>query len=435
MNDPSETFSATRYILIGFVTLMMLVGGFGIWATTVEISGAIIAKGHIEVDQKRQIVQHLEGGTVAEILVHEGDIVNDGDPLILLDDSLITSEITILEGQLYELIARRGRLESERDNTDGVTFDLELLQAAAQDADIQDLLDGQVRLFSARKATWDKEVVQLEKQRRQITDQIAGIAAQSKALSTQLTLINKELSSQQTLLRKGLAQATQVLSLQREEARLLGQFGKLAAAKAQAEGRITELDTETLKLATSRREDAITKLRDIQFRELELKEQRNVLKHRLAGLSIRAPVSGVVYGMTVFADNSVVRPADPLLFLVPQDRPLVIAAQIEPIHIEQVHVGQDVILRLSTFDQKTTPELTGMVNQVSADAFVDDATKRRYYKAEILISKGEIERLPEHLTLIPGMPVESFLRTNNRTPLAYLVKPFTDYFTRAFRES
>lgn len=435
MTSELQTISAKHHLFIGFLALVILLGGFGTWAVITEISGAIIASGRVEVDRNRQVIQHLDGGTVSKVLVDEGDTVNAGDPLILLDETLIRSEIAITEGQLFELMARRGRLVAERDNMRGIEFDAVLQGAARQRKEIRDLVVGQSRLFEARKDTLEKEVEQLGKRRSQIADQVAGIEAQSTALVTQLDLIDEELEGQEELLDKGLAQAARVLGLKRERARLSGQVGELLASKAQAEGRITETDIEILKIHTSRREEAITTLRDLQYRELELQEQRNAQLEQLARHTIRAPVSGIVYGLTVFAEKSVIRPADPLLYLVPQDRPLFIAARIEPIHVEQVHVGQNAVLRFSTFDQKTTPELNGMVSQVSADIFNDEATGAAYYRAEILVNEGEIQRLPENLVLIPGMPVESFLKTDERTPLAYLIKPFTDYFKKAFRES
>jgi len=435
MIEQEYTISATRHLLIGFVALFVLLGGFGTWAVITEISGAIVATGRIEVDRNRQVVQHLDGGIVSEILVDEGDMVKAGDPLISLDESLIRSEIAITEGQLFELMARRGRLEAERDKAQSISFDTTLQQAAEDNAEISDLVQGQIRLFEARKDTLEQEIDQLGKRREQIADQVDGIESQSTALVAQLELIDEELKGQEDLLQKGLAQAARVLSLKREKARLAGQVGELKASKAQAEGRITEIDIELLKLQASRREDAITTLRDLQYRELELQEERNAQIERLSRLSIRAPVSGIVYGLTVFAERSVIRPADPLLYLVPQDRPLFIAAQIEPIHVEQVHVRQNVILRFSTFDQKTTPELDGTVSQVSADIFTDETTGASYYRAEILVNDGEVDRLPDDLVLIPGMPVESFLKTDERTPLSYLVKPFADYFAKAFRES
>jgi HlyD family secretion protein len=198
---------------------------------------------------------------------------------------------------------------------------------------------------------------------------------------------------------------------------------------------VTEIDIQILNLGTKRREEAITRLRDIQYRELEMREQRSALLEQLARLDIRAPVSGIVYGLQVFAERSVLKPADPVLFIIPQDRPLIIAARIEPIHIEQLQVNQAVILRFSAFDQRTTPELDGHVTQISADAFVDQASGISYYRAEIVLNEGEREKLPPGSTLIPGMPVEAYVKTHDRTPMAYFMRPFTDYFAKAFRET
>lgn len=422
-------------MITGILALTVLLGGFGYWGATTNISGAIIAGGSIEVDQNRQVVQHPDGGVVAEIIVDEGDTVAVGDVLLQLDPTLLRSELTIVEGQYFELVARRARLQAERDGLDEITFAEDVLTRAQQDPEVAELVEGQRNLFFARRDSVAREIEQLSKRGEQIADQVRGIEAQQEALGTQLDLIQEELADQQTLLDRGLAQASRVLSLQREQARLSGTVGELTAQKAQAEGRITELDIEILKLDTRRREEAITTLRDLQFRERELAEQRRAIQERLSRMEIRAPVSGVIYGMTVFTPRSVIRPADPVMFIVPQDRPLVIAAQVEPIHIDQLFVEQEVSLRFSSLDQRTTPELFGRVVQISADAFEDQASRVRYYRAEIVLNEGEIARLPEGAALIPGMPVEAFIRTEDRTPLAYLVKPFTDYFAKAFRES
>ncbi|MGH1463843.1 MAG: HlyD family type I secretion periplasmic adaptor subunit [Cognatishimia sp.] len=430
-----NSISPRVFLMAGFLALFALVGGFGSWAAFTQISGAIIASGRIEVDRNRQVVQHLDGGIVAKIHVDEGDTVAAGDVLVSLDETAILSDITILEGQLFEFMARRGRLEAERDDLPSIAFPAELLDVAETKADIQDLMTGQTRLFHARKNSVAREVEQLGKRKSQISDQVLGVEAQKEALKRQLELLGEELEGQQSLLQRGLAQAGKVLTLQREEARLLGRIGEMEASRAQALGRMTEIDIQILKNETVRREEAIEDLRDIQFRELEILEQRNALRAQLDRLDIRAPVSGIVYGMTVYAEKSVIRAAEPLLYLVPQDRPLVIAAQVEPIHIEQVHVGQDVTLRFSTFDQRKTPELFGKISLVSADIFVEEASGQSYYRAEVLMNEGELAKLPDNLVLIPGMPVESFLKTDDRTPLAYLVKPFTDYLTKAFRES
>jgi HlyD family secretion protein len=427
-------WSARRPILIGMLTLLILIGGFGFWSVSTTITGAIVASGRIEVEQNRQIVQHLDGGIVRSIHVADGDTVAAGDLLLRLDGSALGTEFTIVEGQLLEIFARRGRLEAERDDRDALIFPPELEAAVEVRPEIAALVKGQQSLFDARRDTMARQVELLGERRSQILSQIEGVDAQSLALTTQLGLIGQEMTAQQGLLDKGLAQASRVLGLQREDARLRGQVGELLSSRAQAEGRITELETEALRLAAGRREEANTKLRDIGYQELELAERRRALTERIARLDVVAPVSGIVLGLQVTTPRAVLRAADPVLYLIPQDRPLVIAAQVPPIHIDQVRIGQEVKLVFSSFSGRTTPEILAHIAVVSADALTDPNSGTPFYRAEILPDPGEMEKLTG-LTLIPGMPVEAFIRTDARTPLAYLIKPFTDYFARAFRES
>ena len=420
-------------LLLGYVTLAVLVGGFGVWSVASSIAGAVIASGQVEVDQHRQVVQHPDGGVVAQIEVHEGDRVAAGQVLIRLDGDLDRSERSIVEGQFFELLARRGRLEAERADAPEIRFHPELLEAAQTRPDVAEQIDGQRRLFEARAQTLRKALEQVTKRRDQTQSQIDGIEAQRLATVQQQELIEKELIDQRSLLDKGLAQASRVLALQREAANLAGQIGALVAQKAQAEGKVTELDLEALRLASQRREDAETELRDIGYRELELAERRRALTEKIERLDLRAPVGGLVYAMTVTTPRAVIRPAEPVLYIVPQDRPLLVAAQISPINIDEVRVGQPVALRFPAFVSRTTPELFGQVTQISADALVDEASRMSYFRAEVMLDPGEAEKLGA-LQLLPGMPAEVYIRTGERSPLAYLTKPFTDYFTRAFRE-
>ena len=424
---------ARRPLWLGGMTLLLLLGGFGLWSVATTISGAIIASGRIEVEQNRQIVQHPDGGVVAEILVAEGDTVEAGEILLRLDGTLIRSELSIVESQLFEAQARRARLEAERDGMTEMAVPEALLQVAAANPEAAEQLEGQRRLFIARAETLARTVEQLDRRQAQTRSQIEGIDAQAEALSSQLALIAQELADQQSLLDKGLAQASRVLALQREEARLAGQVGELTATRAQSEGRITEIELQTLGLAAQRREEANTQLRDIGTSELQLIQRQRALAEQVARLDIRAPSSGTVLGLQVTTPRAVLRPADPVAYVIPQDRPLIITVQIAPIHIDEVHVGQPVRLMFPAFSARTTPELDGLVALVSADALTDPATNIPYYRAEISLSAAEAERLGQ--TLLPGMPVEAFIQTQARTPLAYLVKPFTDYFVQAFRES
>ena len=424
-------YSAKLPLTVGFIALILLVGGIGVWSVRTQISGAVIASGMIVVENNRQVVQHAEGGVVGTIDARDGDSVLAGDLLLRLDDTLLQSELAVAELQLIELKARRARLEAERDAAEEITFDSDV--AANPNAAASEQIEGQRKLFIARRDTLQQELSQIEERVEQTGNQIAGTEAQLAALGIQQELITEELVDQETLLEKGLVQAQRVSTLRREAARLAGEIGMLTSNVAQLKGEIAAFEIEKLRLSGSRRESAIKELRDIQFRELELTEQRTSLLERLSRLDVRAPVSGIVYGSTVFAEKAVVRPADPLMFVIPQDQPLIVSARVEAIHIDQIHVGQTATLRFSAFNQRKTPEISGTVISVSADVLQDEVTGQTFYQVEVVPLADELPKLEDQV-LLPGMPVEAYLRTDERTPISYLTKPFTDYFARSFRE-
>lgn len=429
-----EPWSVRGPLIVGLLCVVILFGGFGLWSVTARIDGAIVASGQVQVEQNRQVVAHRDGGEVSSVQVNEGELVEAGQLLLQISGRDLKRELAITEGQLFEMMSRSARLQAERDANEAIAFAPELVQRATTDADVARLVKGQSDLFTARTLTAQKEIEQLEKRKAQIAAQIAGFTAQRSALEQQLTLIETDLVSQETLLERGLTQQSQVNALRRDQVGVSGQIGALTASVAQAESQGTETELQILKLSSDRRESAITQLRDIQASELELRQKREGLQDKLERLEVRAPLAGVVYGLSVFGAGAVVTPAEPLLFIVPQDRPLIVAARVSPIHVDKVYPGQPVRLRFATFDSRTTPEIEGSVTTVSADAFSDDATGARYYLAEIHIDEEQRNLLPDGSVLIPGMPVETYMSTGERSPLAYLTKPLTDYFVRAFRE-
>lgn len=428
------TWSARSALWLGYATIVLLLAGFGGWGALTHIQGAIVAPGQIEVEQNRQIIQHPDGGVIESLHVTEGQKVAAGDLLLRLDGSALTSELAIVQGQLVELQARRARLEAERDDAAAVTLPPALTDSAKTNPEMAEQIDGQLKLFAARLDTHSRQIEQLERRSEQTTAQTEGIDAQITAAGLQLDSLREELADQKDLLARGLAQSSRVLALQREEARLMGMAGELTANRAANEGRKTEIGLEILRRAAARREDASQQLRDIGSQELELAERRRALAERIDRLDIRAPVAGVVLGLHLTTPRAVLRAAEPVLSIVPQDRPLVIQAQISPLHIDEVHVGQRVRLVFPAFSARTTPELFGTVALVSPDALTQESTGQTYYRAEILLADGEMAKIPDQ-TLLPGMPVEAFIQTTNRTPLAYLLQPFTNYFAKAFRET
>jgi HlyD family secretion protein len=429
----SAPWSARGEVITGLACLAVLVGGFGTWSVVAAIAGAVVAGGQVEIAQNRQVVQHPDGGVVAAIAVAEGDSVAAGQVLIRLDPVQLASELAIVEGQLFEMIARRGRLEAERDSRAEIAFDPLLHELSSRLAQAASLIEVQNRLLDARRATALSERAQLEKRRSQIGDQVGGLKAQRDSLGIQAGLIAQEAASQQVLRDKGLTQTSRLLALRREEARLAGALGEVTAQIAQAEGRKTEIDMEVLRLEAARREEAISALDALQYRELELRERRDALAKRIGRLNIVAPVAGIVHGLEVFAPRSVLRPAQPALFIVPQDGPLIIAARLRTTDIDLVHPGQQVTVRLPALDQHVTPELTGEVTRVSPDAFLDERTQQGYYSVRVTLPEDQLARIPGGIMLVPGMPVEVMFRTGDRPPITFLVKPLTDYFARALR--
>ncbi len=418
---------------VGLLALAVLVLGLGVWSVRTELAGAIISQGVVEVLSKRQVIEHPDGGVVGEIFVRDGDAVARGDMMLRLDDTFLASENTIVESQLFELLARKARLEAERDGADADALARSLQELKTRESVDDDLLEGQQRLFNARLDTLTQQIDQLGKQKTQIQNEIEGTQAQLTSLNTQVELIRTELKDQQGLLDRGLTQASRVSALQREEANLTGQIGRLESTVARLTGQIATTEIQIVELQATRREEAITELRDVQSRAVELAERRLSLTERLSRLDIRAPVAGTVYDSQVFAIQSVIQPGEPMMYVVPQDTPLLVAARVDALHVDQLHRGQEVALRFPAFNQRDTPELNGHVINVSADTFTDETSGFTFYRTEVVPDDGQLERLNGQ-ELLPGMPVEAMIKTDERTPLSYLVKPLADYFYRAFRE-
>lgn len=434
MSGETSTWSVWGPLRLGIFGLLVLVGGFGAWAVMTTLSGAVVASGQIEVDRNRQAIQHPDGGLVAEVLVGEGDRVAASEVLARLDPSQLQTELSVVRTNLAEVQARRARLEAERDGLEAVAFAPDLLSFAETNAEIRELVAGQANLFAARAETTARETEQLRGRITQVNAQVQALQAQQDALAAQVTLVAEELERRQALLDSGSGTREPVVRLQQELVQLQGNAGEVAAGQAEAAERIIESELAILQLQTQQREQAITELREIRVQEQELTERANSLTARIARMELRAPVAGRIHGLTIFGEGAVLRPADPFAYLIPEGRPLVISARIPAIDVDQVFTGQDVTVVFPAFNQNELPEITGLVSQVSADAFVDDVSGGNFYRAEIVLPEDQAALLGARV-LVPGMPVDAFIRTADRTPLTYLLEPFTSYFTRAFRES
>lgn len=427
-------WSARQPLLVGLAASAILLVGAGGWAASARLQGAVVSPGRIAVHHDRQVLQHPEGGMVSAILVSEGDSVQAGQPLLRLDHKLANSELSIVESQYFETLARLARLAAERDGAESMTFSVPLQEAInAGDEGVRSLAEGQSRLLIARRETLDRQLAQIERQQAQGQAQIEGLAAQASALRREGALVAVELSAQEKLLKQGLTQTSRVIPLKREVARIEGALGALAAETAQIEGRLGELALQALTLQARHRAEAEAEMRDSGIRALELAERRSALSARLERLTLRAPISGRVHGLSVTTTGGVLRPAQPALEIVPQDKPLVVAVRIRPEDIQSVHPGQRAGVHIAAPGLRDAGPLRGTIASVSADAFKDERTGQRHFSAEIRLEEGSRLRLDDR-PLKPGMTAEVFIETGARSVLDYLTAPLADQLRRAWRE-
>ena len=424
--------SIRRHIIVGCALVAFLGVGLGGWASTAEISGAIIAQGSLVVNSNVKKVQHPSGGVVGEVRARDGDRVKAGDILIRLDETVTQANLAIVTKGLTELYARKARLAAERDGADSVAVPKELADAIA-DPIVNEALASERKLFDLRRTARRGQKDQLHQRIQQLREQISGLTAQQDAKTKEMALIEQELAGVRELWAKNLVQLNRLTSLQREEARLEGERGQLIAAAAEAKGKTAETELQILQLDQDLSSEVAKELRETDSKIGEYVERKVTAEDQLKRTDIRAPQDGVVFQSTANTVGGVITAGDPIMLIVPEADTLLIEAKVEPKDIDQVQYGQPVVLRFSAFNTRTTPELNGTVVRTGADTTTDQRTGQSYYLVRIAMTAGELSRLGD-VKLTPGMPVEAFIQTGERTMLSYLVKPLHDQLMRSFRE-
>ena len=422
----------SRYMMGGFVVVLALLVGVGGWAATTEISGAVIAPGTVVVESNVKKVQHPSGGIVGEIHVKDGDMVAAGDLVIRLDETVTRANLQMISKQIDELLIRSARLKAERDDAESFTVPPELV-ARAEEPEIGDIIHGERSLFASRRKTSKGERAQLQERIAQLEEEISGLTAQKNSKAREIELIAKELEGLETLEAKQLVTTTKMVALRREAARLEGERAQLQASAAQSKGKIAEIELHILQREQELKTEVVKELREAQSRVTELTERAVAAQDQLKRVEIRAPQSGLVHQLAVHTVGGVINPSEPLMLIVPEGDKLVVEAKIEPQDIEQVRVGAEAAIRFPAFNSRTTPEILGTVSRVAADLSHDERTGLSYFVVRIAISDAEMARL-EGQRLIPGMPADVQIRTEERTALSYLVKPIEDQISKAFRE-
>jgi HlyD family secretion protein len=429
---PDSEASIRRHIIAGSVLVVVLAIGFGGWASTAEISGALIAQGTIVVDSNIKKVQHPTGGVVGEVRVHDGDRVKAGDILIRLDETVTQANLAIVTKGLTELYARKARLAAERDGVDTVAVPPELADHV-NDPDVKEALDSERKLFDLRRTARLGQKDQLQQRIKQLREQISGLDAQQDAKAKETALIDQELVGVRDLWQKNLVQLNRLTSLERDEARVEGERGQIIASAAEAKGKIAEIELQILQVDQDLSSDVAKELREIDSKIGEYVERKVTAEDQLKRTDIRAPQDGIVFQSTANTVGGVIAAGDPIMMIVPESDKLTVEAKVEPKDIDLVAIGQPVVLRFSAFNQRTTPELNGSVSRLAADTTNDQRTGQSYYVVRIAIDPGEVDRLGA-VKLTPGMPVEAFIQTGERTLVSYLVKPLHDQLMRSMRE-
>jgi HlyD family secretion protein len=424
--------SIRRHIIIGAAVVAFLALGVGGWASTAEISGALIAQGSLVVDSNVKKVQHPTGGVVGEVRVHDGDRVKAGDILVRLDETVTRANLAIITKGLNELYARKARLGAERDGAETVAVPKELADKP-NDPDMQEALSSERKLFELRRKTRLGQKNQLQQRIKQLQEQITGLTAQQDAKSKEMTIIAQELQGVRDLWSRNLIQISRLTSLEREEARLQGERGQLIASAAEVKGKIVETELQILQVDQEFASDVGKELRETDSKIGEYVERKVTAEDQLRRTDLRAPQDGIVFQSTANTVGGVITAGDPVMLVVPEADNLLVEAKVEPRDIDQVQFGQPVVLRFSAFNTRTTPELNGTVARVGADTSSDQRTGQSYYLVRISMTADEIAKLGD-VRLTPGMPVEAFIQTGDRTMLSYLVKPLHDQLKRAFRE-
>jgi len=428
----SANESIRRHVIAGSVLVGLLAFGLGGWASTAEISGALIVQGDVVVDSNIKKIQHPTGGVVGQLFVHDGDHVKAGQILIRLDETVTQANLAIVTKGLTELYARKARLVAELNGDATVAVPKELADHM-DSPDVQDAMASERKLFELRRQDRAGQKKQLQERVTQLQQEIAGLTAQQDAKDKEIGLIEQELQGVRDLYAKNLVQLNRLTSLERDEAQLQGARGQLVAQAAEAKGKIAETQLQVIQVDEDLASDVAKELRETDSKIGEFVERKITAEDQLKRTDIRAPQDGIVFQLTANTVGGVIAAGDSIMMIVPEDDKLQVEAKVDPKDIDDVQFDQPVVLRFTSFNVRTTPEIDGKVVRISADTTTDQRTGRSYYSVRIAMAGDEIKRLGD-VKLTPGMPVDAYIETGERTMLSYLLKPLRDQLMQSFRE-
>ncbi|MBB3444190.1 HlyD family type I secretion periplasmic adaptor subunit [Rhizobium sp. BK379] len=424
--------SLNRHILSVWALSVALIGGMGGWAASTALSNAVVGQGTVIIDQNVKKVQHLTGGIVSELMAREGAHVQAGDVLLRLDSASVKANLAIIDSNLAQLYVRRARLQAERSGA--ADFSVDGVAANGVDVSVsKNLIEGELQLFNARRSSLVGMRKQLEERKAQLAEEIQGETLQLASIDEATRLVDQEYDAARKLYDQQIVTMQRVNSLKRQRVELDGNRGERLSSRAQAEGKIAEINLQILQLDEDRRTENSKDLTDIEAKISEMQERRIAAVDQLNRLELRAPMSGRIYQLAVHTVGGVVNPGEVLMLLAPDQRDLTIEAKIATRDIDQLTLGQKVDIRFSAFDQRTTPEVQGDVVSISPDVVTEQRSGAEYYPVRIKPERASLGNLT-NMTLYPGMPAEVFIKVADRSVISYMTKPLMDQISHTFRE-
>ncbi|AOE60756.1 HlyD family type I secretion periplasmic adaptor subunit [Pseudomonas corrugata] len=424
---PIDDLPARR---IGYLMLLVTFGLFGGWASLAPLGSAALAPGVVTVKSYRKTVQHLEGGIVRELRVHDGDRVNAGDVLLVLDNTQARSEMEAMRSQLIAALELLARLEAERD---ALSEPAAVPTLDPTDPRVREARDSEARIFQARRNSLQGEISLQEKTIGQIEEQIRGFKTIIASKQVLAASYQDEIVDLRALLAEGYVDKQRLREQERSLSRLQTEIAETQSQIAQARVNVDEATLKILQLKKTFASEVAGLLGDARTKVFELRERLATLQDRDQRTDILAPESGMVMGMTVHTLGAVVSPGTALLDIVPANEELIVEAQVSPMDIDRIAVGKLANIRFSAFKNSTTPVVEGQLVQISADRLVNKDTGMPYYLARVAMTEKERQALGG-LILVPGMPVEVLINTGERTLLQYLMQPASNAFARSLIE-
>ena len=418
--------------MFGYGFMIVCLGSFGVWASTAPLAGATIAPGYVAAAGQNIMIQHLEGGIIKSVDAREGDKVKAGQPLITLEPTQAEAQLNRFLKQLAALRAKTMRLEAERDLKDKLVIPADIVRSSRGDIFPDVVAEEQVE-FNARYSRYVAEGEILKQRIAALDEAITGLGVQKKASEDQLKIVREEIDRKKELLDSGLTNRSEYTNLLRAEAELIGQIGQLESQIASSATQIVETKQQIERLTTARVEDAVTDLNTQRANIADVEEQARAAQNILDRTVIRAPADGIIVRSVHNSTASVIRAGEPFMELLPTSDQLIIEARVSPHDIDTLRIGQSASLHFSALNARTTPQVPGTVTYISADRLVDQANNQPFYTARLKITDDLPPEVPRD-KIYPGMPVEAYISTGDRTFFEYLVRPLMDSFSHAFRE-